>query len=219
LEEALKIWRELGDKHGIARALISLGWTALRSGDHQLANTRLEEALALSRELGDARSIGFELSGLGEVALRQGDYGRATQLMEESLELRRQLGNKWGVGVSLGMLGWVAMRERDWDRAARRLGESLKVRHKGGSAWCLERLAGVAMVQGQSEKAVRLFGAAAALRASIGSVIDPADQANYEKNRKSLRAKLGKERFKTIWEEGRAMTLEQVVAYALENIE
>jgi predicted ATPase/class 3 adenylate cyclase/Tfp pilus assembly protein PilF len=221
LEEALSIWREVDDKHGMARALISLGWAALRSGNHALANGRLEEALAFSRELGDARSMGFELSGLGEVALRQGDYSRARQLMEESLELRRQLGNKWGVGVSLGMLGWVAMRERDWDRATERLAESLEVRQeigdKGGSAWCLERLAGVAMAQGHAEKAVRLFGAAAALRASIGSVIDPADQAKYERNRNSLRAKLGRERFKAVWEDGFALTLEQAVAYALER--
>jgi tetratricopeptide (TPR) repeat protein len=221
LEEALAIWRERKDKHGTARALISLGWAALRSGEAHLANARLEEALALSHELGDARSMGFELSGLGEVALRLGDYARATQLMQESLELRRQLGNKWGVGVSLGMLGWVAMRERDWDRAIARLGESLEVRQeigdKGGCAWCLERLAGVAMMQGQPERAVHLFGSAAALRSSIGSVIDPVDQANYKKNLNSLRAKLGGEEYKAAWDEGRALTLEQAVAYALEN--
>jgi tetratricopeptide (TPR) repeat protein len=165
--------------------------------------------------------MGFELSGLGEVALRQGEYMRATQLMEESLELRRQLGNKWGVGVSLGMLGWVAMRERDWDRAIARLGESLEVRweigDKGGSAWCLERLAGVAMAQGQGEKAVRLFGAAAALRSSIGSVIDPVDQVRYKKNLNSLRAKLGKGKYKAAWDEGHAISLEQAAAYALED--
>ena len=73
------------------------------------------------------------------------------------------------------------------------------------------------MAQGQAEKAVRLFGAAAALRASIGSVIDPADQANHEKNRNSLRAKLGRERFKAVWDEGFALTLEQAVTHALED--
>ena len=165
--------------------------------------------------------MGFELSGLGEVALRQRDYARATQLIKESLDLRKQLGNKWGLGVSLGMLGWVAMRERDWERASARLGESLEVRQeigdKGGCAWCLERLAGVAMAQGQPEKAIRLFGAAAALRSSIGSVIDPADQARYKKNLNFLRAKLGREGFKATWDEGHAMTMEQAVAYALEN--
>jgi predicted ATPase/class 3 adenylate cyclase len=221
LEEALKIWQDLDDKHGTARALISLGWAAMRPGDYQLANTRLEAALAISRELEDTRSIGFELSGLGEVALRQGDYVRATQLLEESLELRRQLGNKWGVGVSLGTLGWVAIREGDWNRAIARLGESLEVRQeigdKGGSAWCLERLAEVASAQGNPEKAVRLLSAAAALRISIGSVIDPVDQPEYQNRRTALRAELGEERFTAMWEEGRTLTLEQAITYALEN--
>ncbi len=73
------------------------------------------------------------------------------------------------------------------------------------------------MAQGQAEKAVRLFGAGAALRASIGSVIDPADQPEYESKITSLRAKLGEERFAAVWDEGRALTLEQAVAYALES--
>jgi predicted ATPase/class 3 adenylate cyclase len=221
LEEALKIWRELEDKHGTARALISLGWVALRPGNHPLAKELLVEALALSRELGDTRSIGFELSGLGEVALRQGDTMRATQLVEESLELRRQLGNKWGVGVSLGILGWVAMREGNWNRAIARLSESVEVRREigdqSGSAWCLERLAEIALARGLPEKAVRLFAAGAALRASIHSVIDPVDQPEYESRIISLRAELGEERFVATWDEGRVLTLEQAVAYALES--
>jgi hypothetical protein len=73
------------------------------------------------------------------------------------------------------------------------------------------------MEQGQTEKAARLFGAGAALRASIRSVIDPADQPAYNSKIRSLRRELGKERFKTIWYEGRTLTLEQVVAYALES--
>ena len=219
LEEALTIWQELDDKHGTARALISLGWAAMRPGDYQLANARLEAALAISRELEDTRSIGFELSGLGEVALRQGDYVRANRLLEESLELRKQLGNKWGVGVSLGTLGWVAIHEGDWQRALARLGESLEVRQeigdKGGIAWCLERLAEVALAQGNLEKAVGLLSAAAALRISIGSVIDPVDQPEYQNRRASLRAELGEAQFAAKWEEGRTMTMDQAIAYAL----
>ena len=221
LEEALATWRALADNHGTARAFISLGWAALRSGDYELAEARLSEALALSRELGDTRSIGFELAGLGEIALRRGETTRARQLVEESLALRRQLGNKWGVGVSLGMLGWVAIRDGDWNRAVTRLGESLEVRQeigdKGGSAWCLERLAEVALAHSQAEKAARLYGAASALRDSINSVIDPVDRAEYEDSRASLRAALGEARFAEAWEAGRALPLEQAVAYALES--
>ena len=221
LEESLEVWRALGDKHGTARVLISLGWVALRAGDYPLAKERLEEALSISRELGDTRSIGFELSGLGEVALRLGDYGRATQLLEESLELRRQLGNKWGVGVSLGTLGWVAICQGDWDRARERLRESLEVRQeigdKGGSAWCLERVAEIAWAHADAQKAVLLLGAAASLRISIGSVIDPVDHAEYQNRLAVLRAALGTSRFGTLWDEGHTLTLEQAIQHAFED--
>jgi tetratricopeptide (TPR) repeat protein len=153
--------------------------------------------------------------------LRQGETLRANQLLEESLELRRQLGNKWGVGVSLGILGWIAMREGNWNRAIARLSESLEVRQEigdlGGCAWCLERLAEVAQALGQADKAVHLFGAGEALRESIRSVIDPVDQLEYENKINALRAESGEEQFIAMWEEGRSLTLEQAVAYALER--
>jgi non-specific serine/threonine protein kinase len=113
------------------------------------------------------------------------------------------------------------MREGNWKRALARLGESLTVRQeigdKGGSAWCIERLAEVAWAQGNPEKAVRLLSAAAALRISIGSVIDPVDQPEYQNRRMALRTELGQERFAAMWEEGRTLTLEQAIAYALEE--
>ncbi len=223
LEEALATWRELGDKHGTARALVSLGWAALRLGDYPLANARLEEALLLSRELGDTRRIGFALSGLGEVAMRQGAYARATRLLEESLQVRRQIGDKWGVGVSLGTLGSVALREKDWNRAVARLGESLDMRReigdKSGSAWCLERLAEMVTAQGHGEAAVRVFSAAAALRTSIGSVVDPVDQPESASELAALRAQLGEEQFAASWADGRALTMDEAIEYALGQVD
>ena len=64
---------------------------------------------------------------------------------------------------------------------------------------------------------MRLLSAAGALRISIGSVIDPADQPDYQKRRAALREKLGQERFAGLWEEGRALSLEQAIMYALEE--
>lgn len=220
-EEALTIWHEQEDKHGMARALINLGWAALRTGDYPLAKARLVEALALHRELKDIRGIGFALSGLGEVAMRQGDYPGSTALVEESLELRRQSGNKWGVGVSLGTLGWVAMRLGEWEQAIVRLAESLEVRQeigdKSGSAWCLERLGEIALARGQTAKAARVFGAAAAQRASIGSVMDAVDQPEYASKLAGLRGQLGEEQFAAAWAEGSALTLEQAIELGLNN--
>jgi hypothetical protein len=70
------------------------------------------------------------------------------------------------------------------------------------------------MAQRQPHKAVRLFGAAAALRNSIGSVIDPVDQLAYENELTSLHEELGEAQFSEAWDEGSALTLEQAVEYA-----
>ncbi len=220
-DEALAIWRRIDDKRGMARALINSGFGALRAGDFQQANARLEEALALHRASNDTRGVGFALSGLGDVAVRQGDYARATRLIEESLELRRQAGNKWGIGVSLGTLGLVAMRQGELKEAISKLRESLNVRReigdKSGSAWCLERLAEISQTNGNAEKAVRVFAAAATLRASVGSVMDPIDQADYTNELSTLRSILGEQHFDLVWAEGAALTQEKAIALALDG--
>ena len=136
----------------------------------------------------------------------------------------------WSCAGSLAINGGLAFRSAfwagrhtrgDWKRAIARLGESLEVRReigdKSGCAWCLERLSEVALGQRQAEKAVRLLAAAAALRLSIGSVIDPVDRTEYERMRGSLRSQLSEQRFTAAWDEGRRLTLEQAVAYALES--
>jgi hypothetical protein len=114
---------------------------------------------------------------------------------------------------------WVAMCEHNLLRATDLIGESLSIRKeigdKGGSAWWLERLAEVAAERGLVDPAVRAFGAAAALRSSIGSVIDPVDQPKIERTLADLRTQLGKSEFDSAWSEGQKMTLDDAIKIAL----
>jgi len=218
-KETLALYRELEDEHGIAGALLNLGWVAMRLGHYALANSQLEEALAINRRLEDESGTTFALSGLAEIAARQGKLEAASRLIEESLALGREIGWKWGIGGSLGTWAWIAMHQRDWDTALIRLRESIRVRKeigdKGGIAWCLERLAEVAMENNELATATQIFGAASALRVSMGSMIDPVDQLDHDHRIAMLREKLSEESYSAAWNEGRAMTMEQAVAYAL----
>ncbi len=218
-QASLDIYRELGNTRGISDILMQFGWMAMRSGDYPQAIRHLEEFRALAQTSGDKSNLAFALSGLGEAAVRQGQYERAVVLLEQGLALNRERKDKWGTGTILGSLGWVALRQRDFERMRVHLGESLTVRidvgDRGGIAWCLEKLAEAASLQGQFQQAAQLFGAAAALRAPIKSVIDPADQPDHEQSLAVLRARLGEESFVAAWAEGSAMTVEQAVAVAL----
>src|SRR5262245_7076635 len=78
-----------------------------------------------------------------------------------------------------------------------------------------EGLAGLAGAQGRKAQAPLLFGAAEALRESIGWPVKHFERAGYERlaDLNAIRAGLGEEAFRVAWAEGRVMPLEQAIAY------
>jgi len=66
-------------------------------------------------------------------------------------------------------------------------------------------------------RAARLWGAADALRQEIGSARSVDASSAYERQVKAVRAVLTAEAFDQAWEEGRVMTLDNVVRYALDG--
>ena len=158
---------------------------------------------------------------MAEIDLREGRYDSASKLIEESLTIRKEFGDKWQIGVALGVWAWIAILQQDWDSALSRLKESVAVRKeigdKGGLVWCLEKLGQVTFQKENPEKAVKIFSAAESIRAALGSVMDPFDLPEYDRNIASLRNQLGEEKFNTAWNQGRTLTLEKAIALALEE--
>lgn len=91
----------------------------------------------------------------------------------------------------------------------RQLGE------RRGVAESLEGLASLAAAGGKPERAVRLLGAAEALREAIGTPLPPSDRPDYERSVSTLQQRLDQRLFTTTWAEGRAMTPEAAMEYAL----
>ena len=88
---------------------------------------------------------------------------------------------------------------------------------RGNLAVGFESLAWIARVDGDHGRAVRLLGAADALRRALGRPITRELRKGRDEDRAVARAALGQDAFETAWAEGRAMTLEQAVAYALDE--
>jgi len=218
-QEALEIYQDLNNIRGIAQIHMQFGWAAMRTGDYRQAQSHLEEFLRLAQQLEDKTHLAFALSGLGEVAVRQGQYEHAISLLERGLALNRERGDKWGTGTLLGSLGWVALRQHDFKHMRKMLAESLAVRmeisDKGGIAWCLEKLAEAKYEQSRFQEAAKIFGQAEALRTPIRSVIDPVDQADYQRILSGLRSALGADAFAALWTEGATMRLEEAIECAL----
>ncbi|MDQ5852092.1 MAG: tetratricopeptide repeat protein, partial [Chloroflexota bacterium] len=226
LEESLALFRELGDTRGTGSTLNLLGQQATMQGDYGRAQVLFEESLALFRELGDKERISVVLNNLGVAADDQGDYATARACYEESLALAEEVGDTYGVLSVLVNLGLTTLNQHDFAGAKLRFQKTLvQAREKRGAevgiAYCLEGLAAVAGALATAPEhgawAAWLFGAAEVLRERLGSPLYAAERAKYEEHVAAARAQLGEAAWEAAWAEGRAMPLEQAIAYALEE--
>lgn len=86
-----------------------------------------------------------------------------------------------------------------------------------GVVHTIEGLAALHLYQGKSERAARLFAWADATRKKIGNDRPPIEQVDVDKDIMACCTKLGEGAFSDACEEGKKMTLEEAVAYALEK--
>jgi predicted ATPase len=219
LEKSLALFKRLGSKWGIAFTLNGLGVVARDHGEYDKAKSFHEQSLNLFREVGDKRYVARSLANLAVILQSRGEYYRARRLQNESLTLCFELGEKGMIAELLLDLGTVIGRQGNLDMAEAVLAESLSLSKELGNveatAIGLEELAVCACAKGHSKRAVRLWGAAEALRETRGLQIAASDRDQIKKEVATTRTVLGEQIFGREWAYGRAMTLEQTIEYAL----
>jgi tetratricopeptide (TPR) repeat protein len=219
LEEGEGLYQELGDTEHAATMMRHRGRLVANQGDYPLASALLERALDLYRETGSKDGIAYTLLQLGVVRRYQRDHAEAVDLLEKSLAIFRGLGATEGTVHTLNGLARVLRQSGQHERALRLYAESLTLSRACGVKLaiqgCFYGMASVNASRGQPERAARLFAAAEVLRGSIGYALPAHDRDEYASTVTAIRATMGDVAFATAWAEGRAMTLEQAVEYAL----
>ena len=221
-EESLALWKEWGgDQKAVARSLSNLASVAKSQGDYTRARLLYAECLAIFQGLGDRTGVGWSLNSQGDVARDQGDSLAAQGLYEQSLTIFRETGDRWGIAGTLADLGNLAREQRDFPIAQSLYRESIRLfltlEHKRGIARLLECFACSAAVQLEAESSLRLAGAAAALRRSIGTPLTPAEQSKLEAILDPARQILSNTASATAWWEGWAGPVDQALQDVLSN--
>jgi len=219
-EECLALSREKNDSASIVRALTGLARIALRGGEYAKVKSRSEEARKIARSTGDEWSETRPLHMLAAATKMEGNLGRARELYLESLALARRLGDQSLESVELDNLGSVALHTgdipgaKDWYRQA---GELM---YKQRSMYMLPYLplhfSMVALEEGKVDRAIKLLGASEALFESAGMAPDPDESGERDRTVSRLRKTVEKSQFSRLWEEGRKLSLDEAVQYALE---
>jgi tetratricopeptide (TPR) repeat protein len=217
-EEGLTIYQELQDPLGIVETTFALAMT--RPGQFPEAEERCISSLAKLKELGDNFGAAYALNLLGELARFRGDYERARQFYEENLEILRKLRSRATVPPMLN-LAWVSLYGGDTRKAKALFEESLNRSNesgdKGTMTECLTGFVGVLVMVGKPEQATRLSGAAESLLRRIGWTMTAVDQKDYDHYVAFVRSQLDETTFEQALAEGRAMTLEQAIEFALKE--
>ena len=182
-----------------------------------------ERAAELYQESDDRRGHALAISNLGGIALERGEYAKASELSEQAYALFETLEDSEGMALALVNQGFSALSEQEPERALELLRDALRrlaeLEFKDVIGYCFEGLAAVLVLTGRAEEAAKLLGAAEALRESLGVELAPAEQATHKETVDAVRARLGEERFSDAWRQGRELSLDAAIAYALEEEE
>jgi tetratricopeptide (TPR) repeat protein len=89
---ARELFREAGDRAGVARETFFLGLTWEQEKKPDQARPLYEEARTLAEQIGDRATLSYALRHLGGLAESRGDLDQALALQRRSLALREEIG-------------------------------------------------------------------------------------------------------------------------------
>jgi tetratricopeptide (TPR) repeat protein len=227
-DEALRIWRGLGDRREIANALYDRAYADMivvmhgdDPADAQATRTMLNEALETYAELGDTGGEGNVMWGLGSFDFFMADAPGAEAWFRRSLELHRAAGDRTMEAWSLHMIDNALLAQHRFEDALPIARHALQHFQDAGDisgiTLVLDDLALIEAGAGRVERSGRLWGAARRLQQVTGTALaDYVEATNDLYGVPTPRRAVGDEALARLAAEGAAMTLDEVVAYALD---
>jgi non-specific serine/threonine protein kinase len=221
IEEIVNIARESNDPFALSVSHGVVGLNMLwKSQDARIANEHVSKGLALLKNTPHHFWQTMMLFGLGMEARFQGRFDEARERFVPLLAAFHEMGDQHRANMIHSECAHMQRLEGHHDKAESMYRETIlewqRLGHRAAVANQLECFAFIAKVNEQPERAIKLLGAAEALREIIQIDMSPMERVEYEREAGELRARMSEKEFNIQWLEGRAMTMEQAIAYALE---
>jgi serine/threonine protein kinase/Tfp pilus assembly protein PilF len=167
-QEALAIWRRIGQKRGMAFSLNEIARAQASLGKSKDAASNFQEALEIRREIGDKRGLGDTLIDMGNFSDDRGDHDQALKMYKQSLELEREIGNESLQAICLNNIGSVYSEKNQLDDALTYFQQVLQLREKSkvpqDTVEALHNLGQVLGGMGQYDQAISYYMRALDLR-------------------------------------------------------
>ena len=170
-QEALIIWRRIGQKRGLAFSLNEIARAQASLGITKDAVSNFQEALQIRREIGDKRGLGDTLIDMGNFSDDRGNHDQALKMYKEALELERDIGNESLQAICLNNIGSVYSEKNQYDDALTYFQQVLQLREKSkvpqDIVEAVHNLGQVLGGMGQYDQAISYYMRALDLRRSM----------------------------------------------------
>jgi non-specific serine/threonine protein kinase len=220
MEEALRIWRELGDLREVALTLEGVGWAQLLGGEDGPACATFEECLRLQREHGDPVLVNRAMVALAQVLVTLARVEEARPMASEIIAYAQAHADRRSEHFGWHYLADCALIEGKCDASLALYQQSLALAQALGDR--LEtsfEVQGIAMSRaglGDAELGLRLAASAKAEWERIGVDLHIRfwDEL-LERYLGQARRALGAEAADRAWREGKRLAFDEAIAIAL----
>ncbi len=195
-EESLKLFEELGDRSGAARAHLFLGYISGTLGDHEKAVAEVSRALDLYRKVRHKTGEGLCLSALGLAHSVNRNEDQAIKHHGEAIHIFRSIGDRQSEAIAFNGQGQAYENLHDYPTALEQYQKALRLFEDNGSLdFASVALINVARIYGKVgdreqalayyEKCLKLSRATGKVRSEANALTDIAvlyaDQGNRQK--------------------------------------
>ncbi len=188
-------------------------------GDLDKATRYSNEGIQLARSAGMDYIAATNLETAGLIAAYRKDNVQARALFQQATDIFRAEGAPFNVTLSTTALAHMERHLGNEARALELYRETIvgfrNAGQRGAVAHQLECFGFITLAQNQAERAARLFSAAEALREQAGTPMTPDEHVEYQAQIDTLRRRTEPESLQKAWAQGRAMTMEEAIQYAI----
>jgi CHAT domain-containing protein/Tfp pilus assembly protein PilF len=171
--QALQIWRKVGNRNGEALALNDIGRAYGDLRHPQEALEFFNQALPLWREAGNRRGEALTLNNIGRVYSDLGQEQHALENLNQALPIWREVGNHHGEASTLNAMGRVYSDMGQEQKAMELFNQALpywrEAADRNGEALTLDNLGRVYAALGQGQKAIEFYNQALPIWRATGN--------------------------------------------------
>jgi DNA-binding CsgD family transcriptional regulator len=220
-DESLQVGTEVKDVEVVAWSLIMGAMSRWVGGDLEGATRQLESALSLARLMRVDQAELDVLNCLCGISIASGDLDRAIEFGEQGLAISKDRGELWVRGFVLTFLAQANWLRGERPRAEALAREAAACKHavddRNGLTMALETLASMAADRGRHERAAILLGLAQRVCDLSSLTLVELHRHQHERSVSIIIDGIGRKALDAAFAWGRAMTIDEGVAFAVER--